>query len=83
MKIDKKILLKSVLYSLLSMGIIMLILHLFPSCGHPPLTWAELLEAWFVLFPLLLILIVQNYIWLWDSEEKKKKNKEKEKNNEK
>ena len=66
MKISKKILWKSVLYSVVLMAIILVLLHFFPSKGHGPLSWAEIFGYWPLWVVWLPLVVVYTYIKFGD-----------------
>jgi drug/metabolite transporter (DMT)-like permease len=69
MKVNKVSLLKSVLITLLILGVILTLLHFFPSLGHGPLSWKELLSGWYLyIFPTLCSIILF-YVLIEDSNE--------------
>ena len=68
MKVNKVSLLKSVLITLLILGVILTLLHFFPSLGHGPLSWKELISSWYLyIFPTLCSIII--YVQMEDSNE--------------
>ena len=67
MKLNKVTLLKSVMISAFLFGGILTLFHFFPSAGHGPLSWNELLSSWGINVFVLGYLIVVLYIKIEDS----------------
>ena len=72
MRLNKKTLIKSIVDGLVLLALNVVILHTFPSLGHPPLTWVELGAMWIFWVPLLLVFTIVSYIKIEDYESKKK-----------
>ena len=67
MKLNKVSLLKSVLSTILILGANLTLLHFFPSLGHGPLSWKELLSGWYLyIFPAFCSIILF-YVLIEDS----------------
>ena len=69
MKVNKVSLLKSELITLLLIGAILTSLHFFPSLGHGPLSWKELLSGWYLYILPTFCSIILFYIQIEDSKE--------------
>ena len=76
MKVNKGSLLKSVLVCVVAMALLLLLFHLFPSGGHPPLSWNEILNMWHIWIVILIVFIVATYFETED--DRKRKNSDKE-----
>ena len=77
MRLNKKTLLKSVCCTIIIMASCLLYMHQFPSLGHPPASWRELLGMWSYLLIYFVVFCIVAYIKIEDSKErndKKKKN---------
>ena len=72
-ELNKVSLLKSMLLSILTMGIGMASLHFFPSGGYGPRSWKDLLCDYWLYIPLIIFLIVYFYLHFENNSRNRKK----------